>query len=221
MRKKSIFLVIAVLFIVIAEVGYAEIITSEPGQNIEQGISEESKEQAEKQKKATPENETELGNDQEKITSSPTADLSLSQPVPSNMTIRNPEVQKYLLETEAYFQDKKYDDALAVLKKGIELYPTDSDLYICAGIIYYFAGNLEDSISNFNKALEFQSPNIGMAHICLGLMYKLTGDQEAAKDAIAKFVDYFRQNKENVGITTALGVALIGDFLSKEIDKRQ
>jgi len=78
----------------------------------------------------------------------------------------------------------KYDQALQVYQKAINLNPKNSDLYTNMGYIYSLQNKLEDAIIAYLKAIELKSDN-KFAISGLYNVYKRHGDVKAA-DALAK-----------------------------------
>lgn len=109
------------------------------------------------------------------------------------------EIEKIINETEKYFLNEKYEDALLSTKKAIELDPTNYEFYLALGIIYYYLGNFQESIHSFQKALTL-NPKDPDCYLFLGIVYDSIGLQKEAKEALIKSIEQHKEEKDWSGI---------------------
>jgi tetratricopeptide (TPR) repeat protein len=102
---------------------------------------------------------------------------------PSNSS----EYRKMVSEFEKCFLNRKYEDAILVLKKEIELNPNNNnyELYFALGMTYYYLNNFQDSISSLQKAITL-NPSGFEYYLCLNIVYESAGLQNEAKEALIK-----------------------------------
>lgn len=90
-------------------------------------------------------------------------------------------------------QDKNPQAAIAVLRAGIAVEPTNFLLRFAAGYLYFLSGDLVNSIAEFESAV-ILNPVYADAKYFLGLAYSKAGRTE---DAIAQFTDVKTLNPDN------------------------
>jgi Tfp pilus assembly protein PilF len=87
-------------------------------------------------------------------------------------------------------QEKKYDDAVAVLKPLAAdiLYPTPWDAWGNLGQAYLEKGQVDEAIDALRKSIAAQ-PEFCVGNYRLGLAYEKKGDLHAAREALSRAVD--------------------------------
>ena len=88
-----------------------------------------------------------------------------------------------------YIDQKKYKDAIAVLKKGVAINPIDSDLRYQLGIAYVRDKKPDEAITQLKEAVKYV-PNFAEAHYWLGRACELKGDKDSAKKAYQDALKY-------------------------------
>jgi tetratricopeptide (TPR) repeat protein len=95
----------------------------------------------------------------------------------------------------AYYREKKYDDAVAPLKKALEMNKNDVSAHKrvdfqaaqLLGIIYFEKNSNDDAINYFEKAASINASD-GNNYYYLGLAYKKDGKQDKALGAFLKAI---------------------------------
>jgi tetratricopeptide (TPR) repeat protein len=102
---------------------------------------------------------------------------------------------KYAQEGVAYFQQQKYDEAIASYQKAINLDPKAAGVYNLLGMAYRFKYNQlgnpefrEKEITAFRRALEVD-PNFWVAMINLGATYYYMGEKAKAAPLFKKALE--------------------------------
>lgn len=81
-----------------------------------------------------------------------------------------------------YIDQKKYQEAIAVLEKGVKINQMDSDLRYKLGMAYLRAGKPEEAITQLEIAVTYV-PSFAEAYYQLGQAYEKKGDKDQAKKA--------------------------------------
>ena len=106
------------------------------------------------------------------------------------------------------FQMKRFDEAVAEMRRAQELDPLSSIINTDLGQTYYFARRYEEAITQLRYTLEL-NPNFDLAHKWLAMSYVEKGDYKAALDEIKQTSpDFAVQSK----FLTALTKARAGEF---------
>ena len=100
--------------------------------------------------------------------------------VASKSTTNVSNLKKYTTELDQCILNEKYEEAILLIKKMILLESNDSDLYKGLGILYYYAGHPEESISVFQKVLNFAPKDLKIL-LYLSIVYDSIGEYEKAK----------------------------------------
>ena len=105
----------------------------------------------------------------------------------------------------------RYDEAIAAIEKAARLEPGDANVYSALGRAYWVGqGNLEQGIAHLERAAAI-NPELGYAHLQLGLLYALRGDYDKAETACRRAIDLQerfisgREGLQIVGAYTRLG----------------
>ncbi|MGH7890619.1 MAG: tetratricopeptide repeat protein, partial [Thermodesulfobacteriota bacterium] len=72
-----------------------------------------------------------------------------------------PSVHILLVRGQVYFNESKYDDAIAEFTKAIELDPKYAAAYIYRGMAYDINKQYKNSVSDFDKFVELDSKDGG------------------------------------------------------------
>lgn len=103
----------------------------------------------------------------------------------------------YDLLSKMYVADEKYDEALAVVRKGQEILPEDTDLLIDELNIYLAQGNADQAVDRFEKAIELEPENADLRFALGTILDKLyekalaDGDTEKAEGYLAKLIEAY------------------------------
>ena len=113
-------------------------------------------------------------------------------------------------DLESLYKSDQIDSLEAKVRKLVENYPRASGLYNILGIALQKKGKLNESISNFNQAINIQ-PNFDQAHNNLGNVLK---DAGRVKEAIDSYEQALKLNPQYVETYSNLGIALgeLGKF---------
>ena len=105
----------------------------------------------------------------------------------------------------------QYDDAIAAMEEAARLEPGDANVYTALGRAYWIGkGELEEGISYLERAAAI-NPDLGWAHLQLGLLYALRGQYEKAEAACRRAIDMQerflsgREGLQILGAFTRLG----------------
>ncbi len=97
------------------------------------------------------------------------------------------EKEKLFIEARYAWQiERNREKRFAIIQQLIKKYPKEKTAYLALGNIYYQTGNYEETISQFNKALELD-PNCGEAHNALGYTYIQMGKYEKSIEHFEKY----------------------------------
>ena len=114
----------------------------------------------------------------------------------------------------------QFDDAVASIREAVRLEPGDANNYSALGRGYWVGkGDLDAGIANLERAAEI-NPDLGYAHLQLGLLYALRGDLDHAESACRRAIDLQerfvsgREGLQIVGAYTRMGYVhyLRGEF---------
>ena len=105
----------------------------------------------------------------------------------------------------------RYDEAIAAIQEAARLEPGDASVYSSLGRACWVGkGQLDEGIAHLERATEI-NPELGYAHLQLGLLYALSGDYAQAEAACRRAVDMQerflsgREGLQIVGAYTRLG----------------
>jgi Flp pilus assembly protein TadD len=98
----------------------------------------------------------------------------------------------------------RHDEAIACLKKALEIEPDDAVAHNNLGAALYAKGDLDGAIAEFRTAIRLQ-PGYAMAHTNLGNALKAKGDLDGA---IAEYRAAIRLQPDRADARTNLGNAL-------------
>lgn len=104
-----------------------------------------------------------------------------------------------------YFESGQLEKSLVVLKRGLELAPTDAEAHYNYGRALVQAGRSEEGLNEFRTALKFD-PSLPQARNNLGIAL---GREGKVDDAIAQFRQLLQANPDYAQGHYNLGVALM------------
>jgi tetratricopeptide (TPR) repeat protein len=79
----------------------------------------------------------------------------------------------------AYFDQEKYEEAVAEFQEAARLAPEDDQVHLYLGRAYYELGRYEEAIAAYREAVRL-APDDAAAHFYLGLAYQQQGDLDQA-----------------------------------------
>ena len=83
----------------------------------------------------------------------------------------------------------KYDEAIAAIKEAARLEPDDASVFSALGRAYWVGkGDLDAGISQLERAAEI-NPDLGYAHLQLGLLYAIRGNYTEAEASCRRAID--------------------------------
>jgi tetratricopeptide (TPR) repeat protein len=88
----------------------------------------------------------------------------------------------------AYMREKRWDDALAELRKAESLSPNETGIQLNIGLVYYRENDFVSAIGPFSTALR-QAPDLEQARYLLGLCFFFTNKYKEAADTISPLWD--------------------------------
>ena len=83
---------------------------------------------------------------------------------------------------------ERHDEAIAMVKKALQLDPVSLGIMTDLGVIYYFARQYDKAIEQYLKSLELD-PNFIRVYVTLGSSYGQKGMYEQAIEMIQKAMD--------------------------------
>jgi len=125
---------------------------------------------------------------------------SASKPVRANAAVAgSPEAERLFTQSIQLYDEKKYDEALAMIKKVLTAQPGHAGAYYYAGLIRRRNGQNDMARFNFEKALEY--PELGYnAHFYLG---KILGEGADYAGAVKHLEAYAAKSSYEPGINEA------------------
>ena len=116
----------------------------------------------------------------------------------------------------------QYDGAIAAIEEAVRLQPADANNYSALGRGYWVGkGDLDAGIAHLERAAEI-NPDLGYAHLQLGLLYALRGELDHAESACRRAIDLQerfvsgREGLQIVGAYTRMGYV---HYLRGELDE--
>ena len=105
----------------------------------------------------------------------------------------------------------RYDEAIEAIKEAARLEPGDANVYLALGRAYWIGkGQLDAGITYLERAAAI-NPELGYAHLQLGLLYALRGDYDKAEASCRRAIEMQerfvsgREGLQIVGAYTRLG----------------
>ena len=105
----------------------------------------------------------------------------------------------------------RYDEAIAAIQEAARLEPDDANVFSSLGRAYWVGkGDLDTGIAHLERAADI-NPDLGYAHLQLGLLYALRGEYDKAEAACRRAIDMQerfvsgREGLQIVGAYTRLG----------------
>ena len=105
----------------------------------------------------------------------------------------------------------RYDESIAAIQDALRLEPGDANVYSALGRAYWIGkGDLDAGIAHLERAAEI-NPDLGYAHLQLGLMCAIRGDYTEAEHACRRAIDMQerfvsgREGLQIIGAYTRLG----------------
>ena len=99
---------------------------------------------------------------------------------------------------------KRYDDAYQVLNKGVSKFPKDAIMYNNRGNFYLQAGEFEESISDFTKAMRF-AKNDTAKHIAINNRAAAKMAKRDFEGAYEDLMTVYNYDSTDLGVLTNLG----------------
>jgi tetratricopeptide (TPR) repeat protein len=109
---------------------------------------------------------------------------------------------KDLSEGIDFYNERKYDEAIASFEKVIEKFPSNTEGYYNLGLAYMRKGDVDRAIECLEKAVELKSAGIE-PYLALGESYFKKGDSEKAEDNFKLAIEFQPENPKahyNLGI---------------------
>jgi hypothetical protein len=103
-------------------------------------------------------------------------------------------IEKYFNEAKEFIRDEKYDGAIAILNKILNIEPENVSVYNFLGIIYAEKNEISIAISYWNKAIEI-NPAYTPSRINLGFMYGSIGMKDKARKEFMKALEIEPNNE--------------------------
>ncbi|MGQ0795002.1 MAG: tetratricopeptide repeat protein [Nitrosopumilaceae archaeon] len=72
----------------------------------------------------------------------------------ADIVVISTQIENFLQKGKSLVQDGKYDEALNLFEKALELYPDDNRLWNQKGVALRSLGRYNEAIECFNKSLE-------------------------------------------------------------------
>jgi len=93
----------------------------------------------------------------------------------------------HILQAEAHFAARRYDDAAAAYRRALELAPGDASLYNELGLNLHYAGKSEAALDALRQATT-ADPTLQRAWLSYGFVLKSLGREAQARLALEKTV---------------------------------
>lgn len=103
----------------------------------------------------------------------------------------------YDLLSKMYMAEERYEDALAVVRRGQEILPEDTDLLIDELNIYLAQGNADQAVDRFEKAIELEPENADLRFALGTILDRLyekaleEGEEEKAEEYLGKLISAY------------------------------
>jgi len=101
-------------------------------------------------------------------------------------------VNTLLVRGQEYFNESKYDDAIAEFTKAIEISPKDPFLHYMRGRSYQEKGQDDPAMLDYSKAVEID-PNYALAYRYRGIAHMAKGEYGQAVSDLDKFINKSKQ----------------------------
>ena len=119
------------------------------------------------------------------------------------------------LKAERKFQNGEREEAKSIFLKLIERWPTFSPAYNNLGVICWEAGDIQQALNYFAKALELAPNDRVVVLNCV----KVLMDLQRVEDAKKLYSDYLRENPPDVEISQVLGDFQMQQYISLEMSR--
>jgi tetratricopeptide (TPR) repeat protein len=102
---------------------------------------------------------------------------------------KNPENPEYFARLgDLYFESSRYEQAIEMYKRALNLNPQDADTYNDMGLALYYTGRSDLAIDTLKKGAEV-SPSYQRVWLSLGFVLMSSGRNEEAAKALTKAHD--------------------------------
>lgn len=104
------------------------------------------------------------------------------KPSPSQDALRRTikvEAVPHLLQALVYYDEQKYDEAIAEFKKAVELNPNLAEAHYNLGVVYLTKELFDEAIAEFKRAIDI-APEFAPAHNNLAIIYYSKGEYSLA-----------------------------------------
>jgi tetratricopeptide (TPR) repeat protein/O-antigen ligase len=105
------------------------------------------------------------------------------------------EIPGLIKSMETHIRNREFQKALAPALKIAEILPENPDSHLSLGNIYFYLGQTEKSIVEYQKAIEFK-PEFSIAYLNLARLYQVSGKLDLAKSMIEKAAQLDPGNQE-------------------------
>ena len=102
------------------------------------------------------------------------------------MDTKNPE--SLALLGDKYFENNRFEQAIAIYERVLELNPKDVDTYNDMGLALHYAGRSDSAVEMLRKGTEVM-PSYQRVWLSLGFVLTSTGKKEEAKTALKKAME--------------------------------
>lgn len=194
-KKQITFLVPVILFLLIINLPlvFADTIILKSGRRIEGKISEKT----DKYIKVDTDdlNLTFWLDEIEKVeTTEPSLPVSsVSKPIAGT----SEEVERLISKANDDFLEEKFEDAVLLIEKAIELDPTNPRLYFGLGMADCYLGRFQEAISSLEEALKKETKDTAKVYLLLGIAYDSIGLKDKAKENLNRAIGQYKK-EENI-----------------------
>jgi tetratricopeptide (TPR) repeat protein len=100
-----------------------------------------------------------------------------------------PEDPAYLANLgDKYFESNRFEQAIEIYKKAIELNPNDVDTINDLGLAYFYTKNTDEAVSTLRTGTEV-NPSFQRIWLSLGYVLMSSGKNEEARQALQKTIN--------------------------------
>ena len=131
----------------------------------------------------------------------------------------------YITLARLYIKQGQYEKGLDAVNKGIDLSPSEFDMYEMRGTIKAKLGDLSGGLDDLNKSLKLNPNSPSAIYLERGIIYLMMGDKASSQKDFDKYLEAFPNGKTylekrikeaNTEISeTSVGVAACDDYLFK------
>ena len=99
-----------------------------------------------------------------------------------------PDIRGLMGITETYMIQGKFDQAMAAVKKEIELHPEKTNLKVAYGNIAVRNGNVKEALKSYDEVIK-ANPKDGSMYIRMGIAYRQLGDSKNAIEYLRRAIE--------------------------------